>query len=114
MTYLPAILSTLIAAAGWYYAFYSPAARRLGGVEAPAANRRRVRLRQVNGVAMIVLGGGLYLLLAALENRWRPTTILLLFAIVLFLLLLIGVLAMVDLRLTVRLRQELRDRHADH
>ncbi len=52
---LTAILALLTGVAGWFYLFFSRAARRLGGVEQQRANRWRNRLRRVNGIVMIVL-----------------------------------------------------------
>jgi hypothetical protein len=75
MTLLPAILALLVAAAGWYYAFYSSAAGKLSGIERPSANRLRVRLRRINGCLMIVLGALFFILASALEQKWRPLTI---------------------------------------
>src|SRR5688572_31967441 len=50
------IFALTVAAAGWYYMFYSQAASRLAGVESETVNRRRVRLRRLNGLMMFLLG----------------------------------------------------------
>jgi hypothetical protein len=108
MTLLPAILALLVAAAGWYYAFYSSAAGKLSGIERPSANRLRVRLRRINGCLMIVLGALFFILASALEQKWRPLTIGWLTLSVLVLLLPIAALVMIDLSLTRRMREKLR------
>lgn len=108
--WLPVILALLIAAAGWHYAFYSKAASGLAGVEAASSNRLRVRLRRINGCLMIGLGGLFYVGSAALDQQWRPRTIGLLLLGMMVLLTAVAALAMVDLTLTRRLRQDLRQR----
>ena len=42
-----AIFSLFVAAAGWYYMFYSKAASRLSGIEDSRANGVRVWLRKM-------------------------------------------------------------------
>jgi uncharacterized membrane protein len=106
---LATIFSLLVGIAGWYYAFYSPAAERLGGVESDRNNRLRIRLRRVNGGMMCLLAVCLFLGAAALEKQWKAVVTIALWAVVVVLLFLIGMLAMIDLRLTTRLRYQLRD-----
>lgn len=113
MSYLSAMVAVLAAASGWYYAFYSTAALNLATVEQAAANRRRVRLRRFNGVLMMLLGVSLYLMTSALDKRWPPTAAAGLLLAVLLLLLCVGVLAIIDLRLTTQLRDELRRHRKD-
>ena len=50
MNFLPAIFALLVAAAGWYYLFYSKAAIGLRGIEDDRQNRLRVRLRRLRQV----------------------------------------------------------------
>lgn len=57
---LLAIFCLVVAAAGWYYLFYSRAAERLGAIEAKPANLQRVRLRRVGGFVIMLLGATLY------------------------------------------------------
>jgi hypothetical protein len=57
---LLAIFCLVVAAAGWYYLFYSRAAERLGAIEAAPANLQRVRLRRVGGFVIMLLGATLY------------------------------------------------------
>ena len=51
-----AILALLVvAAAGWFYMFYSRAAHSLTGIENDEINLKRIRLRRVGGLVMFVL-----------------------------------------------------------
>ena len=106
MRYLAGIFALLTGAAGWYYLFYSRAAHRLSGVEDQRLNDRRVGLRRLGGVAMLLLGACFFAGFYALEDpRWAPGAILGVWMAVFGLLLLLVVLAMIDLRLTYRLRR---------
>ena len=105
MKYLAGTFALLTAAAGWFYLFYSRAAQRLSDVEDQRLNARRVALRRVGGVAMLLLGGFFFAGFHGLENTgWSPRALLWVWAAVFFLLIVIVVLAMIDLRLTYRLR----------
>ena len=109
MRYLAGIFALLTAAAGWYYLFYSRAAHRLSGVEEPAVNERRIRLRRVSGLAMVLLGAFLFAGTYAFENpRQTPGAFLGVWLTVFVLLVVIVVLAMVDVRLTRRMRARQR------
>jgi hypothetical protein len=120
MLILAGILSLLIAAAGWYYMFYSRAAHQLSGIEGAAANRKRITLRRVNGATMCALAVVLYIGTAALarqDEQGHPRPDVKLFAgMMLTLLLLIVallVLGLMDLRLTHDLRRRIRRDHDD-
>jgi hypothetical protein len=102
--YLPGIFSLLVAAAGWFYIFYSNAATRLSAVEANSTNQLRVRLRRLGGAAMIGLAAAFYVGFDALERR-RASLSAVLILIVLLLMSLIVVLGLIDLRLTHKIRQ---------
>jgi hypothetical protein len=104
VSYLPAIFALVVGAAGWFYIFYSRAAVKLRGVESSSANRLRIRLRQIGGVAMMLLGAAFYAGYVAIDHGRVETASALFFA-VLGLLAVIIVLGLVDLRLTNRLRQ---------
>lgn len=95
-----AILSLLIGAAGWYYLFYSRAAHNLAMLEEQRLNDWRILFRRIGGAIMLALAVCLALLFWRLETRAAPVYLLL----VLVLLVLIVVLALVDLRLTWRIR----------
>jgi hypothetical protein len=106
MHYLPGILALLIGAAGWHYLFYSPAARRLGAIEHPAVNLKRSRLRRANGVALLMLAGLFYAGFYAVDDRQTPQTFVLVWLGVFVLLFIVVVLAVIDLRLTAKLRRK--------
>jgi len=103
MQVLSAILALLTGAAGWYYLFYSTAAQRLAGLEAGHINRRRILLRRINGVAMLLLAVCFFMLFWTVR---QGLGMLLVLAVLLVLLVVILVLALIDLRLTWRLRHE--------
>ncbi|HXE53802.1 MAG TPA: hypothetical protein VN541_12340 [Tepidisphaeraceae bacterium] len=110
MTTVVDIFALLTAAAGWYYMFYSRAARRLDRIEASERNTLRVRLRRLGGLIMLLLG----VLFFAGFQSWVTDRAGLFIGVwigVLFLLLGIVVLALIDVRLTWKLRhQRRRDR----
>lgn len=103
------IFSLLTAAAGWYYLFYSNAARRLQPIESQRINLARVRLRRVGGIVMILLA---VLFFAGFQEKIAASgaAYIAIWLIVLLLLLLIVVLALIDLRLTWALRRDRRRR----
>lgn len=99
------ILALIIAAAGSYYLFASRAAHRLGALETANANLTRVRLRRINGAAMILLAVMLYLGTHIVDPQQRPQIFVIAWLCVIGLLLLIVTLALIDLRLTNDLRR---------
>ncbi len=105
MPYSPSILALLVAIAGWFYLFNSKAAKRLDGVETPAVNHRRDRLRRLNGLAMLPLALGFYAGFK-IDAHAHPMIFLSLWTIVMFLVIFVIILAMVDVRLTSRLRRK--------
>ena len=104
MNYLPAIFSLIVAAAGWFYLFYSRAAANLAAVEATPANRLRIRLRRVGGLMMILLAVSFYVGFVAIERRSARTAAAFLLAVFLTMSAIV-VLGLVDLRLTHKLRR---------
>lgn len=105
MGVLPGIFSLLVGACGWYYLFYSRAARKLEGVEDDATNRRRGRLRRIGGMTMLLLAVFIYAGFYTVDAKHSPAAFLLTWVVVFVLLFLIVLLALVDLRLTARLRR---------
>jgi hypothetical protein len=97
-------LSLLIGVAGWYYLLYSRAAQRLGGIEASAANARRIRLRRTNGAAMIFLAALIYIGTRAVDPHEHPRVFVAVWIGVMGSLLSVVVLALIDVRLTMRVR----------
>jgi len=110
---LTAILALLTGVAGWFYLFFSAAARRLSGIEHHRANRWRVRLRRVNGVVMIVLAAMLYSGTYAVDERVHPKVFILVWTAATLLVGMILVLVLVDVRLTMGLREQLSRGPAD-
>lgn len=105
MLYLAGIFALLTGAAGWFYLFYSRAAERLSGVEDQRANGRRVALRRAGGVAMLLLGGFLFAGFYTLERAEQSRGAFLAIWLTVFVLLIVVIfLALIDLRLTRRLR----------
>ena len=107
MTVMPAIFSLWVAAAGWYYMFYSKAASRLSGIENDASNRRRVRLRQTNGFVILMLAMCFYAGLVTFDID-RPNVSLFIVWVMAVLLLLCTTmtLGLADLRLTLKLKRD--------
>lgn len=109
------IFALLTAAAGWFYLFYSRAAHRLADVESNRLNRVRVRLRRLGGGVMLTLGVAFYVGLTAVDPETTPRTFLAIWIGVLTLMATLVILAIVDLRFTLRLRTrnrpQMRDRN---
>src|SRR5688500_14457860 len=95
MQNLAAVFALLVAAAGWYYMFYSRAAERLSEVEDQRLNRRRIRLRKVCGMAMILLAICFFMLFWTFSPEDSPAAYLLMLLAVFMLLAAIIVLAMI-------------------
>lgn len=108
---LSSVFSLLVAAAGWYYMFYSRAATRLGGIEDETTNRWRQRLRRANGFVMFLLAVGFYAGFNTIDPRASQSAAAAFVAVwlsVFVLLLVIVLLVLFDLRLTLRLRHRRR------
>jgi drug/metabolite transporter (DMT)-like permease len=101
-----AILALLVGVAGWYYLFYSQAAKRLDGSEETAINRRRIKLRRANSVLLLLLAVGFYVGFAAVDSRINPQTYLLVWLGVCLLVVMSVLLALIDLRLTAKIRRK--------
>jgi drug/metabolite transporter (DMT)-like permease len=102
------IFSLLVAAAGWYYMFYSRAASNLTGIEDEQLNHRRQRLRQIGGFVMLLLAVALFAGFHTVDAKTSAQAFLLVWMAVFLLLMTIVLLAMVDLRLTWKLRHRRR------
>jgi len=102
---LSGIFSLLVAAAGWYYMFYSRAAQKLGGVEAQAVNLQRVRLRRVGGFVMFLLAVAMFAGVWSIDWQASRSAFVAVWFTVFILLGTIVVLALLDLRLTAKLRR---------
>ncbi len=104
MSILPGIFALLVAGAGWFYLFYSKAAERLAVIEDNALNIRRVRLRRTSGFFLILLGMLLYI--GSYSVDWDTPTVwfLVTWVSVIVLVGLVTLLALLDVRLTSKLR----------
>jgi peptidoglycan/LPS O-acetylase OafA/YrhL len=103
---LPGIFSLIVGVAGWYYLFYSRAAEKLGGIEAIQINRHRSRLRRIGGFTMLILAGLMYVGFYLFDAKRSPAAFMLTWIAVFFLLFLIVLLALMDVRLTAKLRRD--------
>ena len=101
MQWLAGILALLIGIAGWFYLFYSRAAKNLAGVENPNINVRRVIFRRVAGVVLLLLAGTFYAGMTLLDNA-SDWAFVLIWGSVLVLLFCVVVLGFIDLRYTMR------------
>jgi UDP-N-acetylmuramyl pentapeptide phosphotransferase/UDP-N-acetylglucosamine-1-phosphate transferase len=111
--YVSAIFALLVAAAGWYYMFYSKAAHRLAEVEDQRLNQRRIRLRRVCGLAMFLLAICFFTLFWTFDLEQSRLAFALMMLAVMILLAAVLILAMIDVRLTYRLRQRRNDNHGN-
>jgi drug/metabolite transporter (DMT)-like permease len=100
--YVPGIFALLVGIAGWFYLFYSRAAQNLGPFEDPQLNRLRIRLRRTNGIVMLALAACFY---AAYYGVEEQRTFVIIFMTILMLLMAAVILALVDVRLTRKLRR---------
>src|SRR5690349_12920267 len=98
-------LVLLIAAVGSYYLFASRAAHRLGPLETAHVNLNRVRLRRINGGAMILLAAMLYAGTRVIDAQQQPQRFVIVWLCIIALLLVIVTLGLIDLRLTNDLRR---------
>ena len=111
MRTLSAIFALLIAAIGWYYLFYSRAADRLEGVEEARTNRLRGMLRRTNAIIMLLIAVGIAVATYRFDMERMPTQFGLTWLAVMMLLFVSVVLALIDVRLTLKLRRTLRERN---
>jgi hypothetical protein len=103
-----AIFSLFIAAAGWYYMFYSRAANRLSSMEDAHINAMRVWLRKINGLLMFLLAISFFAGFFAVDLDHPTHMTAIVWLAVCGLVLALLALGLVDLRLTWRLRNSQR------
>jgi len=103
------IFALLVAAVGWYYLFYSRAAERLEGIEENRANRLRGILRRTNAIIMLLMAVGIALGTIRMDQL-TPQQFILTWSGVMMLLFIAVVLALIDVRLTLKLRRALEER----
>jgi hypothetical protein len=108
---LLAILALLIGALGWYYLFYSQAAARLESIEERRDNRFRGLLRRVNAIVMLLMALGIALGTYKFDGEGSEPAFLINWSLVMLMLVVCVALALIDLRLTVKLRRQLNERN---
>ena len=113
MALVTGIFSLLVAAFGWYYMFYSRGATNLSGIERQENNRKRHRLRQAGGFVMLLLAIAMYAGFNSVDPQASPSAFVSIWLGVFVLLLVTVVLAMIDLRLTWKLRHRQRAAESD-
>lgn len=106
MKYSAAILALLTGIAGWYYLFYARGVQKPPGLVDPRLTARRMVLRKVGGGIMLLLGIGLYLGFWAADDASHPFWFVAVWVAVLVLMAALIVLALIDIRLTVRIRRQ--------
>jgi hypothetical protein len=111
MRTLSAIFALLIAAVGWYYLFYSRASERLEGIEDDRVNRLRGMLRRTNAIIMMLIAVGIATATYRFDMERMPREFGLTWLAVMTLLFVSVVLALIDVRLTFKLRRTLRERN---
>jgi hypothetical protein len=104
------ILALLIAAVGWYYLFYSRATERLEAIEEQQTNRRRGILRRINAIVMLLMALGIAVGTFRFQAEQDQQAFLITWTIVILLLPASVTLALIDLRLTIKLREQIRQR----
>jgi len=106
MQSLSTILALMIGVAGWYYLFYSTAARNLAGVEPNRLNRLRAGLRRVGGLVLLLLAPLFFAGFHTVDADSDPRAFVAIWVIVMLLLGVNVLLAMVDVGLTWKLRRQ--------
>ena len=109
MYYMPEIFALVVAAAGWFYMFYSRAASNLSVVESAGVNLLRVRLRRVGGLVMMLLAAAFCAGCVALEREQAVLAGGMLIA-VFVLMCAVLFLGFIDLKLTTKLREQHKNR----
>jgi hypothetical protein len=102
-SYLPDILTFLIAAAGWFYLFNAHGAGRLVAMENTHMNARRIALRKAGGGALFALAVAFFCGLHLPDPAHHAVLFLLIWLAVFLLVGCIMILAFIDLRMTRRL-----------
>jgi hypothetical protein len=113
MDLVTTLFSVAVAAVGWYYMFYSRGAVHLHGVEDEALNRRRQFLRRVGGFVLLLLGFAFFAGFHSVDAATSAERFVLVWMSVFVLLLVVLLLAMMDLRLTWKLRRRRHSRGFD-
>jgi len=110
MHYLPGIFALLVGIAGWFYLFYSRAAHNLSAIEDPHLNRLRIRLRRVNGIVLLALAACFYAAYYGFNEPQDQRSFVFVLMTILLLLMATVILALMDVRLTSKLRRRRQNR----
>ena len=110
---MPAIFALIVGALGWYYLLYSRATERLERVEDQRSNRMRGLLRRSNAIVMLLMALGIAFGTYKFDGPGMEREFIATWAAVMMLLLVAVVLAMIDLRLTIKLRRTLKERNKE-
>jgi hypothetical protein len=108
---LLAIFSLFVAASGWHYLFQ--ARGPYATVEDPTYryNIRRLHFRKLGGLLMLVLGSLIFAGFFAVDQSEPTSAFIAIWLSVMTLVLIVILLALVDLRLTLKMRQIQRQWH---
>ena len=109
-TVIADIFALICGITGWFYLLYSRGAAVLAPLETSRLNARRTRLRRVGGAAMVLLAA-MFFCGSNINADLRPGTFVLVWISVMILLIVVVSLALVDIRLTARLRESLQKRN---
>ena len=115
MRWVPTLFALMCAGAGWYYLLHAGSAARLGGLEREADNRLRIRLRRWGGAGLVLIGVAFYVAFRIADNQTaahqgNPLWVALCLCAIIILLPIVLFLAWVDLRLTRKMRDAVREK----
>jgi peptidoglycan/LPS O-acetylase OafA/YrhL len=102
---LPAAFALLVAATGWYYLFQVRVPVDPGDEQGRLFNLRRYRLRRLGGLMMLALGVLIFAGFFAVDQTQPTRAFFLIWLSVCILVVAVLMLALVDIRLTWKMRQ---------
>jgi hypothetical protein len=107
---IPTIFSLLCAGAGWYYLMHAGSAAKLGSYERPADNLLRIRLRRWGGILLVMIAIAFYIGFRVADADGNGVVVALSMLTVIVLLPIVLLLALVDMKLTRKMRESFRNR----
>lgn len=107
---IPTVFSLLCAAAGWYYLMHAGSAAKLGEFERPADNQMRIRLRRWGGILMVLIAAAFYIGFRVADAEGNGVVVAVCMLAVVVLLPIVLLLALVDMRLTRKMRENFRNK----
>lgn len=108
---LPALFSLLVAATGWYYLFQVRLPIDPGDEQTRLFNLRRYGLRRLGGFLMLSLGILIFAGFLAVDQTQPTRAFFLIWLSVCVLVVAVLLLALIDMRLTWKMRQLQRHYH---